>query len=83
MSRTRHTDKERARILPKSGLDQALQCVLGQWPAMQTFLEDDRVDVDNNDTGNDIRSSAVVANHADMRSMLRPPEPSNAQPLSA
>ena len=45
------------RIRPKSGLGQALQYALGQWPAMQTFLEGGRVD--NNDTENDIRPSAV------------------------
>jgi hypothetical protein len=38
------------RIRPKSGLGQALQYALGQWPAMQTFLEDGRVEIDNNDT---------------------------------
>ena len=47
------------RIRPKSGLGQALQYALGQWPAMQSFLEDGRVEIDNNDTENDIRPSAV------------------------
>jgi len=47
------------RIRPKSGLGQALHYALGQWPAMQTFLEDGRVEIDNNDTENDIRPSAV------------------------
>jgi hypothetical protein len=47
------------RIRPKSGLGQGLQYALGQWPAMQTFLEDGRVEIDNNDTENDIRPSAV------------------------
>ncbi len=47
------------RIRPKSGLGQALQYALGQWPAMQTFLEDGLVEIDNNDTENDIRPSAV------------------------
>ena len=47
------------RIRPRSGLGQALQYALGQWPAMQTFLEDGRVEIDNNDTENDIRPSAV------------------------
>lgn len=49
----------RTRIRPKSGLGQALQYALGQWPAMRTFLEDGRVEIDNNDTENDIRPSAV------------------------
>ena len=47
------------RIRPKSGLGQALQYALGQWPAMQTFLADGRVEIDNNSTENDIRPSAV------------------------
>ena len=47
------------RIRPKSGLGQALQYALGQWPAMQTYLQDGRVEIDNNATENDIRPSAV------------------------
>jgi hypothetical protein len=47
------------RILPKSQLGQALQYALGQWPEMWTFLDDGRVEIDNNDTENDIRPSAV------------------------
>jgi transposase len=47
------------RIRPKSGFGQALQYALGQWPAMQTYLEDGRVEIDNNATENDIRPSAV------------------------
>ena len=46
-------------ILPKSRLGQALNYALGQWQAMQTFLEDGRIDIDNNRTENDIRPSAV------------------------
>ena len=41
------------------GVGQALQYALGQWPAMQTYLEDGRVEIDNNATENDIRPSAV------------------------
>lgn len=47
------------RIRPRSGLGRALQYALGQWPAMQTFLEDGRVEIDNNAVENDIRPSAV------------------------
>lgn len=47
------------RMRPRSGLGQALNYALGQWPAMQTFLHDGRVEIDNNDTENDIRPSAV------------------------
>ena len=46
-------------ILPKSGLGKALRYALAQWPAMQTYLEDGRVEIDNNHTENDIRPSAV------------------------
>ena len=51
------------RIRPKSGLGKALQYVLGQWPAMQTYLEDGRVEIDNNATEIDIRLSAVGKNN--------------------
>ena len=46
-------------ILPKSALGKALRYALAQWPAMQTYLEDGRVEIDNNHTENDIRPSAV------------------------
>ncbi|GAA5484314.1 IS66 family transposase ISVsp3 [Haloferula sargassicola] len=46
-------------ILPKSTLGQALNYALGQWSAMETYLEDGRIEIDNNDTENDIRPSAV------------------------
>lgn len=46
-------------ILPKSGLGKALRYALGQWSAMETYLEDGRVEIDNNQTENDIRPSAV------------------------
>lgn len=47
------------RIRPKSYFGKALQYALGQWSAMNTFLEDGRVLIDNNETENDIRPSAV------------------------
>lgn len=46
-------------ILPKSGLGKALRYGLAQLPAMQTYLEDGRVEIDNNGVENDIRPSAV------------------------
>lgn len=46
-------------IRPKSRLGLALRYALGQWPAMQTFLEDGRVEIDNNLVENGIRPSAV------------------------
>lgn len=48
---------------PKSGLDQAFHYPPRpvQWPAMQAFLEDGHVEIDDNDTENQdvIRLSAV------------------------
>lgn len=48
-----------AAIRPKSRLGEALHYALGQWGAMQTFLDDGRVPIDNNATERDIRPSAV------------------------
>lgn len=47
------------RIRPKSRLGKALKYALGQWPDMYPYLEDGRIAIDNNDTENDIRPSAV------------------------
>ncbi len=46
-------------ILPKSGLGKALQYALAMWPDMQAYLNDGRVEIDNNLVENDIRPSAV------------------------
>jgi hypothetical protein len=47
------------RILPKSSLGKALRYALDQWPAMENYLRDGRIKIDNNETENDIRPSAV------------------------
>ena len=47
------------RILPKSLLGSALRYALAQWPAMERYLDDGRIEIDNNETENDIRPSAV------------------------
>ena len=47
------------RILRKSSLGQALRYALKQWAAMECYLDDGRVEIDNNETENDIRPSAV------------------------
>lgn len=46
-------------ILPKSDLGIALRYALGQLPAMETYLHDGRVEIDNNLIENAIRPSAV------------------------
>jgi transposase len=47
------------RILPKSPFGKALSYALKQWAAMEHYLDDGRIEIDNNDTENDIRPSAV------------------------
>lgn len=47
------------RILPKSGLGKALEYALDQMPDMEPYLVDGRIEIDNNDTENDIRPSAI------------------------
>ena len=47
------------RILPKSDPGLALRYALGQLPAMETYLHDGRVEIDNNLIENAIRPSAV------------------------
>lgn len=46
-------------ILPKSSLGKALNYALANWPDMETYLHDGRIEIDNNDTDNDIRPSAI------------------------
>ena len=46
-------------IRPKSRLGLALRYALGQWPAMETYLGDGQVEIDNNLIENSIRPSAV------------------------
>lgn len=45
--------------LPKSPTGGAVRYALGQWSGLTVFLEDGRVEVDNNLTENMIRPSAV------------------------
>lgn len=47
------------RILPESPFGKALRYALKNWAAMEHYLEDGRIEIDNNDTENDIRPSAV------------------------
>ena len=45
--------------LPQSPLGSALDYALGQWPALQVFLSDGRVEIDNNLVENAIRPTAL------------------------
>ena len=49
----------RARYLPKSAMGRAISYVLDQWPALQRFLDDGRIEIDNNTVENAIRPTAV------------------------
>ena len=47
------------RYLPQSLLGQAMDYALGQWPLLTTFLENGRLEIDNNLVENAIRPTAV------------------------
>ena len=47
------------RHLPQSLLGQAIDYTLGQWPALGIYLEDGRIEIDNNGIENAIRPTAV------------------------
>ena len=49
----------RARYLPQSALGRAISYVLDQWPALERFLADGRLEIDNNTVENAIRPTAV------------------------
>lgn len=51
--------KSSRRYLPQSLLGQAIDYTLGQWPALQVYLADGRVEIDNNLVENAIRPTAV------------------------
>lgn len=51
--------KLRSRILPQSSFGKAIDYALGQWPAMGVYLEDGRVEIDNNLVENAIRPTAI------------------------
>lgn len=48
-----------ARVLPQSLLGQAIAYALGQWSTLTVYLEDGRVEIDNNLVENAIRPTAV------------------------
>ena len=49
----------RPRHLPQSALGKAITYTLGQWPALEAFLRDGRIAIDNNRVENAIRPTAV------------------------
>lgn len=51
--------KSGGRHLPQSLLGQAIDYALGQWPTLEVFLNDGRVEIDNNLVENAIRPTAI------------------------
>ena len=49
----------RGRYLPQSALGRAITYALGQWPALERFLADGRLEIDNNLCENAIRPTAI------------------------
>jgi len=49
----------RPRHLPQSAMGRAITCALDQWPALQRFLGDGRIEIDNNLVENAIRPTAL------------------------
>lgn len=51
--------KSRGRFLPKSSMGKAIDYALGQMPKLEIFVEDGRIEIDNNLVENAIRPTAV------------------------
>lgn len=51
--------KSSGRYLPESSLAQAIEYPLSQWPALEVYLENGRVELDNNLVENAIRPTAI------------------------
>jgi hypothetical protein len=51
--------KATGHYLPKSLLGQAIDYALGQWPTLQVYLSDGRIELDNNLVENAIRPTAI------------------------
>lgn len=49
----------RRRVLPKSRLGQAIDYALGRWEALTRYVDDGRLEIDNNQCENAIRPTAV------------------------
>ena len=63
--------KARGRYLPQSGLAQAIEYALGQWPTLTVYLNDGRVEIDNNLVENAIRPTAIGKNYPQLSVMRR------------
>jgi transposase len=55
----RWLDTTATRVLPKGLLGQAIAYALGQWPILITFLDDGRLELDNNIAENAIRPFVI------------------------
>lgn len=51
--------KNRRRFLPQSTMGKAIDYALAQWPALQVWLRDGRIELDNNIVENAIRPTAI------------------------
>ena len=52
-------DVRQTQVLPQSGLGKAISYALGQWEALNRFLEDGRLELDNNRSERALRAVAV------------------------
>lgn len=58
--------------LPQSPMGKAVSYALGQWAALQRWLDDGRLEIDNNLVENAIRPTALGKNYAEFAIMLSP-----------
>jgi transposase len=63
--------KGTGRYLPQSSLGQAIDYALGQWPTLEVFLKDSRIEIDNNLVENAIRPTALGKNYPQLSVMRR------------
>jgi len=63
--------KARGRYLPQSSLAQAIDYALGQWLTLTVYLNDGRVEIDNNLVENAIRPTAIGKNYPQLSVMRR------------
>jgi transposase len=61
----------RRRVLPKSLLGQAIDYTLSRWEALTRYMEDGRLEIDNNLCENAIRPTAIGKNYPQLSVMRR------------